>query len=88
MRPFVIEDSIPLPTSRTSGKYPWHHMRPGQSVVLPLTKGDLARIKAGKGAATVPNAARAWLVRNQPGWKATCRVLPDGQHIRVWFSER
>jgi hypothetical protein len=75
-----IEKGVPVPTTGTSGKYPWAEMEDGDSFVV-SPREDETYASAQR---RISNNGRQWLERNRPGWKIVTKKENDNA-IRVWI---
>lgn len=79
---FVIESGVPVPKrqgGRTGSKYPFAHLNPGESFLVP--HGEDKQVGAG----TVRSAAGAFSKRNPGAGKFIIRAVDGG--VRVWRAE-
>lgn len=77
----MIEDNIPIPPERSSGKYGFRRMEIGQSITVPITGEFLAN---GKRPEYNRLRAAASTHGRRHGVRFTIRILPEEGVIRCW----
>jgi hypothetical protein len=69
---FTIEQNIPVPNAQRAPRYPFRHLKPGDSVLYACTD-----------AATKQRACKAaYRLAEHHNWEIIARKLSDG--VRVW----
>lgn len=78
---FTIEADVPMPKrqgGRTGSKYPFAHLNPGESFLVPHGEKEV-------GVGTIRSAAGAYNKRNPGSGKFAIRAVEGG--VRVWRTE-
>ena len=84
---FKIDKDIPLPEDMRSrvSKYPWGMMDVGDSLFLPIEKGDDGKRMKNR----ISQSCRNFGKKQEPQWKYTLRYRLENEvsGVRVWRSE-
>ena len=84
---FKIDKNVPLPDDMRSrvSKYPWGMMDVGDSLFLPIEKGDDGKRMKNR----IAQSCRNFGKKQEPQWKYTLRYRLENEvsGVRVWRSE-